>query len=111
MAQIPKLLERVEKLQNTTRNLGWGHCVLDPMLSTSEEVLKVEEQYLVVCGHSHYRTVKTLVLEVYADGKYGIFTDSETKDKFDVILCFGDEDFCMQKMIEALKTWFPPAYK
>lgn len=113
MVQTPRLLERIEKLQNSTKNLGWGHCVLDPKLEMTEETLKAEQQFLIVCGHSHYRVVKTLVLEVYAkqEGEsetyYGLFTDSVTKDKFDVLLAYGGEDFCMSKMIETLKSWFP----
>lgn len=102
---MQNLITRMERLQNSTRNLSWGHSVLSPMLADTPP--SVREQYVVVCGHSHYHEVRTMLLDVCANGKFVLYADELVKDKFDMIIGYGTEDEVLSSLIDRLKFWFP----
>lgn len=101
------ILQRICNVQNSKKQLSWGHCVLTPPVKCSEELAhKPEAQFVLVCGHSYYRIVKTLILEIYSDDKVGVFVENENH-RFDCILAYGSEDFAVERIIYSLKEWFP----
>lgn len=101
------ILARILKIQNSKKQLSWGHCVLNPPVKCSENlVLKPKDQYVLVCGHSYYRVIKTLILEIYPDDTVGIFVENN-EHSFDCILAYGNEDFAVESIVSSLKEWFP----
>lgn len=110
--EIPNCLKRIERIQNTTKNLGWGMSELVPMLDRKMTGgLSPVCQYVVTVGHSYHKVVKTLVFEFYSDGRCGIYSDANVKDKFDILLFIGEEDKAVEKVINLLKIWFPEVRK
>lgn len=101
-----EVLKRIMKIQNSKGQLSWGVCELDPPVKCSEEFLKPREQYVLVCGHSYYRKIKTLILEIYHNDTIGVFVENE-EHKFDCILAYGAINIVIEKIIQSLKDWFP----
>lgn len=101
-----EVLKRIMKIQNSKGQLSWGVCELDPPVKCSEGFAKPKEQYVLVCGHSYYRKIKTLILEIYPDDSIGVFVENE-EHKFDCILAYGVINIVIEKIIHSLKEWFP----
>lgn len=108
MKETPNFLKRVERIQNKTKNVGWGYCELTQTLDKRQaSKLDPVEQYVLVCGHNYHRKIKTLLVEFYSDGRIGLFSEANARDEFDFLLFIGDEEEAIKKVIHLLKIWFP----
>lgn len=100
-----KVLERIQKIQNSSRNIGWGVSNFTPMLR-SDRLPQIHEQWVIVVGHNIYHHVKTMILEVLSDGKYNLsLADNFDSGKF--IAENVDEDGLISALCGSLKNWFP----
>ena len=106
---LGKLLERIKKIQNSKKQLGWGVCFLEPVVVLKKTCFEPKAQAVVVCGHSYYKTVRTLILNVYHENdktEFSVLVDN-AEHKFDEFLAYGSEDFVIEKIKCVLKEWFP----
>lgn len=103
---MQRLIERIRKIQNGTRNLGWGADMFKPIVVIDSD--EVESQAIVTLGHNVYKTIKVLFLEKYNNGFYRVYevVDKDLRES-EVILTFGEEDDVIKTLITKLKEWFP----
>lgn len=101
------LIDRILKIQNKAGNLAWYSAKQTESLPTVNE--KFDEQYLVLCRHSYYRTIKYMIIEVDNDN-YRIILESDPH-RFKEIYVSGSEDECIKKIPELLTKWFPSNIK
>ncbi len=99
----PRVIERIYKLQNRSRNLGWGTAEYKPLMKTMSK--DVVSQWVIVVGHNYHKTMRTMFLE---ETERGLVLYEEVDNRLDgAVLCSGDEDDVMHKIVERLKVWFP----
>ena len=91
--EVPKIITRLEKLQNSSKNLKWGHALCD------------ENRWVLCCGHNMYRKTLTLLVREQ-NGNFVVDSDDCENGNYD-FLCLGDEDTIIQKVILHLKEIFP----
>lgn len=91
--EIPKLITRLEKLQNSSKNLSWGHS------------LNEDNVWVLCCGHNVHKKILTLLVREN-EGRYVVESDNCKCSEYSY-LCLGKEDTVVYRVIELLKEVFP----
>ena len=98
----PNLVKRIEKLQNSTQNLKWGH---------SHTILKSSETlWVICCGHSVYKRILTFEVKVVDTG-YRIDCDFKELEDSSGSIFIGNEDECIRWVVMILKNSYPEIRK
>lgn len=91
--EVPKIVTRLEKLQNSSKSLSWGHSVNDDFT-------------VLCCGHNCYwKKTLTLVVRPQSNGMY--FVESDDCDGCYAFLVLGTEDEVVSSVIDHLKELYP----
>lgn len=93
MIEVPTLISRIERLQNSSKNLNWGHHKNE------------DDLWILCCGHNYYNKTLTLTVRIENPLFYTVRSDNCKGDyKF---LCYGNEDEVIHWIIEHLKEIYP----
>lgn len=104
------VLSRIKKIQNTTKNIGWGTANYFPLMDL-KETKNTDSQWVIVVGHNVYRKIHTMFLEVFKNGKYSlsVMTNRNTVGEF--LAESVDEEELIQVVCRVLRTWYPEKRK
>lgn len=103
--RVVNLLDRIRKIQNGTKNIGWGIAEYSPLMNLYENN-KTDSQYVIVVGHNVYRKNFTMFLEVFVDGKSSLSV-MKNGSIGDYIVDKVNEDDLIKSLCQTLKSWFP----
>lgn len=103
--RVVNLLDRIRKIQNGTKNIGWGIAEYSPIMDLGENE-RTDSQYVIVVGHNVYRKNFTMFLEVFVDGKFSLSFLKNGRIG-DYIVDKVNEDDLIKSLCQALKSWFP----
>ncbi len=103
--RVVNLLDRIRKIQNGTKNIGWGIAEYSPIMDLAENE-RTDSQYVIVVGHNIYRKIYTMFLEVFVDGKCSLSV-IKYNHTGDYIVDKVNEDDLIKSLCQTLKSWFP----
>lgn len=101
-----KVIERIRKIQNKTKNLGWGVAEYSPFMDLKVK-RQTESQWVIVVGHNVYRKVHTLFLEVFKNGSYSLSETTSSRKVGDYLCDRVSADTLVNALCRSLKAWYP----
>ena len=103
--RVVNLLDRIRKIQNGTKNIGWGIAEYSPIMDLAENE-RTDSQYVIVVGHNIYRKIYTMFLEEFVDRKCSLSV-IKYNHTGDYIVDKVNEDDLIKSLCQTLKSWFP----
>lgn len=101
-----QLIYRIRRIQNGTKNIGWGVSEYCPLMNL-QKTSKTDSQYVIVVGHNVHRKIHTLFLECFSDETFSLSVMTKHNTVGEYLADCVSEEGIIVALCEALKTWFP----